>query len=100
MNPMGNLDLVTWVTAVELPALAGLFWLVWRGRQDAEAETDEIRRFLENGLSRAREELAAYKLEVAKTYASIGYIKDIERRLTEHLVRIETKLDHAQGVRS
>ncbi|TAN54916.1 MAG: hypothetical protein EPN26_06160 [Rhodospirillales bacterium] len=44
-----------------------------------------------------REALSAYKLEVAKSYASIGYIKDIERRLTEHLVRIESKLDGAQA---
>lgn len=43
--------------------------------------------------TRAREDLAAYKLEVAKSYASTGYLKDVEARLMAHLVRIEAKLD-------
>lgn len=65
-------ELAWWVTAVELPALAGLFWLV----------------------QRTREALADYKLEVARTYASLAHLKDVEVRLTEHLLRIEAKLDH------
>lgn len=40
-----------------------------------------------------REALAAYKLEVAKSYATVGLIKDVELRLTGHLVRIEAKLN-------
>ncbi len=40
-----------------------------------------------------RDSLSAYKLEVAKSYASIVYMKEVERRLTGHLVRIEDKLD-------
>ena len=40
-----------------------------------------------------RESLAAYKLEVAKTYVSFATLKDVEQRLTDHLLRIETKLD-------
>lgn len=39
--------------------------------------------------------LAAYKLEVAKSYASVGLVKDVERRLTEHLARIEAKIGGA-----
>jgi hypothetical protein len=41
-----------------------------------------------------RDNLAAYKLEVAKNYASITYLKEVERRLTGHLIRIEDKLDN------
>ena len=48
-------------------------------------------------MGQAREALAAYKLEVAKSYATTGYLKDVEQRLTEHLVRIEGKLDGAQS---
>jgi hypothetical protein len=40
-----------------------------------------------------RHALAEFKLEVARGYASIGYIKDVENRLTAHLLRIEGKLD-------
>jgi hypothetical protein len=42
-----------------------------------------------------REGLADYKLEVAKNYVSIAYLKDVERRLTDHLLRIDAKLDGA-----
>lgn len=93
MNPAWTLDLVWWITAVELPALAGLFWMIWRTRNDTSDEIASLRDQMDKGLSGARENLSAYKLEVAKNYASITYMKDVERRLTGHLVRIENKLD-------
>lgn len=89
MNTHWTIDLMWWITAVELPALGGLFWMVLRNHRDG----DESHRFYDNALAQLREGLAAYKLEVAKSYASIGTLKDVERRLTEHLLRIETKLD-------
>ena len=89
------LDLIWWITAVEIPALAGLFWLGWRNRRDADVAIDDARHEFETGLAYLRESLAAYKLEVAKSYASIPYLKEVERRLTAHLVRIENKLDGA-----
>lgn len=87
-----------WITAVELPVLGGLFALIWRGRNEADARLDEIDHKLEVASSQSREALAAYKLEVAKTYATTGTLKDVERRLTEHLIRIESKLDAVGGV--
>lgn len=95
---MDHLDLAWWVTAVELPALGGLFVLIWRTRHDADTRLDDISHKLDVGMSQSREALAAYKLEVAKTYATTGTLKDVERRLTEHLVRIEAKLDAVGGV--
>lgn len=41
-----------------------------------------------------RDGLADFKLDVARNYVSIPYLKDIEKRLTAHLLRIEAKLDH------
>lgn len=93
MEPL-SLDLVWWVTAVEVPALAGLFWLIWRVRRDLEVAADRLRRTQEMGLFGVRESLASYKLEVAKSYVSIPYLKEVEGRLTGHLVRIENKLDN------
>ncbi len=93
-DPM-TLNVIWWITAVEIPALAGLFWLGWRNRRDADDAIDDARHEFETGLTYLRENLAAYKLEVAKSYASITYLKEVERRLTAHLVRIETKLDGA-----
>ena len=92
-----TLDPIWWITAVEMPMLAGLFWLGWRTRNDAESALDETRHEFDAGLSLIREKLSAFKLEVAKSYASISYLKEVERRLTHHLLRIEDKLDRTTG---
>ncbi len=89
-----SLDRIWWITVVELPALAGLFWLNWRQRRDHDLAMDDARHESETGLRWLRDNLAAYKLEVAKSYASISYLKEVERRLTSHLIRIEDKLDN------
>lgn len=95
-----TIDLMWWITAVEMPSLAGLFWMIWRTRAETDRRADEMDHRIDIGLGQSREALSAYKLEVAKSYATTGYLKDVERRLTEHLVRIEAKLDVAQGARS
>ena len=82
-----------WVTAVELPVLSGLFWLIWRGRRDADTAIRHLKDVVESRNSQMREALAAFKLEVAKSYASISDMKEIEGRLVAHLLRIEAKLD-------
>ena len=87
-------ELVWWITVVELPALGGLLLLIWRNRREAYDGLETLRRALDLDLKRTREELAAYKVEVAQNYASIPALRDTEGRLTDHLVRIEKKLDH------
>lgn len=93
MQTVWSPDVIGWITGVEVPVMAGLFWLNWRTRRDGETALDDARHEFETGLSFLRDNLAAYKLEVAKSYASISYLKEVERRLTDHLVRIENKLD-------
>lgn len=41
----------------------------------------------------AREELSAFKLEVARTYVPLSLIRDMDARLTQQLGRLEAKLD-------
>lgn len=86
-------DMVWWITAVDLPALAGLFALIWRTRQESEAAVDELQQRLDHRSDQMREALSAFKLEVAKTYASQTDLKELEGRLVGHLLRIESKLD-------
>ncbi len=74
--------LMWWITAVELPAVAGLFLLIWRTRRE-----------LDRSVGKTSDDLAEFKLDVAKNYASQAALKETERRLTDHLVRIERKLD-------
>ncbi len=93
MNEAMNFNLTWWITVVELPVMASLFWLTWRARRDAETAIDDCRHEFETGLRFVQDGLGTFKLEVAKSYASIAYLKEVERRLTDHLVRIEEKLD-------
>ena len=88
-----SIDIAWWITAVEIPVLAGLFWLIRANHCVMDEAVEENRRLIETGLSVQRDSLSAYKLDVAKSYASIAYLKDVERRLTEPLIRIEAKLD-------
>ncbi len=93
MQNSWTINLIWWISVVEIPALAGLFWLIWRNRKDSEAALSQQGQLINQTSLQARESLSSYKLEVAKSYVSIGYLKDVERRLTAHLLRIDAKLD-------
>lgn len=67
--------------------------LIYRRRMLDRIGQIEIR--MEGDMDQAREALATYKLEVARGYVSVGYLKDVDQRLTERLIRIEAKLDAA-----
>jgi len=86
-------ELIWWITVVDLPALGGLFVLIWRTRRDAENNMRHLRDVVDTRNSQLREALAAFKLEVAKSYAAIGDLRELESRLVGHLLRIEAKLD-------
>lgn len=71
-----------WVAAVEIPAMSALFWMVWTGRKECD-----------RALRRLGEDLAKHKLHVARHYARTGDLRELENRITSHLLRIEAKLD-------
>ncbi len=93
MPPAAGIDLVWWITAIEIPVISAVFWLIWRLRQSQDRLDTDTRLSLDRTMAEAEANLAAFKLEVAKSYVSIPYLKDVERRLTHHLLRIEVKLD-------
>ncbi|MEQ8966173.1 MAG: hypothetical protein RID91_10135 [Azospirillaceae bacterium] len=93
MTAMPSVELIRWFAAVEIPALTGLVWLVWRTRRELDARADAARRAAETGQAGLAADLADHRLEVAKTYASVAYLHAVERRLSAHLFRIEAKLD-------
>ena len=86
-------DLVWWITVFDLPAMAGLFWMIWRTRQLCDASVDHLQDLLDMRSDQLRDALFAFKLEVAKTYASQKDLRNVEMRIVEHLLRIEAKLD-------
>ena len=49
-------------------------------------------------VQRVKEDLAAYKTEVAEKYTSIGHLKDVKDDIMNYLEKIERKLDkYANG---
>lgn len=86
-------NLLWWISAIELPALSGLFWMIWRTRKDSESAAHHVHDTLDIRTSQLRESLAAFKLEVAKNYAPVPDVRALESRIVAHLLRIESKLD-------
>ena len=90
-----------WIAAaVDTPFMALLAWMLDQLRRSMSAcperEPAEPTPSSQAGaLERTREELSAFKLEVARTYVPLSLIRDVDGRLTSHLVRIEQKLDEA-----
>ena len=92
MDPM-NFTPLWWLHAAQAPVIAGLYWLLHGLRRDLDRRIDRGDLRQTDGLSRTRDELAAFKLEVARTYVPLSLIRDVDRRLSEQLLRIETKLE-------
>lgn len=75
-------ELFNWITMIEIPIFIALFKFLLKLKKD-----------LDLGISDCKDALADFKLHVARNYASMNYLKDVESRLTNHLLRIEKKLD-------
>jgi hypothetical protein len=82
-----------WIMIVEAPVVISLYWLLHTIKRDLERPAAKSDSGLADALSRTRDELAGFKLEVARTYVPLSLIRDVDRRLTEHLLRIEEKLE-------
>jgi hypothetical protein len=76
--------------------LAGLFWMIHGIRRDVQdrIERGDIRD--SDALSRTRDDLAEFRIEVARTYVPLSLIREVDQRLSGHLLRIEQKLENFQ----
>lgn len=86
-------EITTWAAMVELPAFAALFRMVLRNKNEINSEFEQLKGVQEQQISDLKDALADFKLHVARNYVSVNYLKDVENRLTNHLLRIEKKLD-------
>jgi anti-sigma-K factor RskA len=93
---MSNMDLAWWITAVEAPIVAALFYMINGLRKDVEQRIASGDQRGTDAVHRTREDLAEFKLEVARTYVPLSLIRDVDRRLTQQLLRIEEKLDQVR----
>ena len=81
------------IMVVQTKMLVLLFWMLHgiRRELDSRIERGDLRST--DGLSRTRDELAAFKLEVARTYVPLSLMRGVDQRITDHLLRIEAKLE-------
>jgi len=82
-----------WISAVEAPVVAALFWMIHGLRTDMQQRFERGDQREVDALARTRDELAEFKIEVARTYVPLSLIRDLDRRISDHLVRIEEKLE-------
>lgn len=82
-----------WITAVEVPVVAALFWMIHGLRREVQDRIERGDQRDSDALARTREDLAQFKIEVARTYVPLSLIRDLDRRISDHLIRIEEKLE-------
>ncbi len=95
MNQEWTISWMWWITAIEVPAFGCLFWMMQQGRREAERSLLKVYREIQANLNVVLENLAQSKLEVARLYATLADLKDVEKRLTDHLLRLEARLTYA-----
>jgi L-lysine 2,3-aminomutase len=93
MNTILDSGLIWWITAVDIPVLSTLFWMIHRTRRESVEAVKKLQEIVDVRSTQLRGALSAFKLEVAKSYASVTDMKDLESRIVSHLLRIESKLD-------
>lgn len=86
-------EFFNWVSMIEIPIFLALFKMISKTRKDGEDELLDVRGEQEQKFSSCREALSDFKIHVARNYVSTSYLKDVENRLTSHLLRIEKKLE-------
>jgi hypothetical protein len=88
-----NLSPTLLMALLQSPVAVWLFWTLHgiRRELDRRIEHGDLRNT--DHLHRTRDELAEFKLEVARTYVPLSLIREMDRRVTEQLQRIETKID-------
>ncbi|MBW6401012.1 hypothetical protein KPL78_24345 [Roseomonas sp. HJA6] len=82
-----------WITAVEAPIVVALFWMIHGLRTDMHQRFERGDQRESDALTRTRDELAQFKIEVARTYVPLSLIRDLDRRISDHLLRIEEKIE-------
>jgi choline-glycine betaine transporter len=77
----------------DTPLVLVMLWMITGLRRDLAARDAAAPPAQPPRPDTAREELAAFKLEVARTYVPLSLIRDLDSRLTQQLGRLEEKLD-------
>ncbi|MDR2099154.1 MAG: hypothetical protein LBO78_03990 [Rickettsiales bacterium] len=86
------ISLSWWISVVEIPVFMGMFWIVRNHIGYLEKCIKDNEKKVQKDIISIMGNVATLRVDVAVNYASISYIKDVENRLTAHLLRIEDKI--------
>ncbi len=89
---MGDINLSWWISVVEIPLFVAAFWLLKNNISSLEKSLKDVEAKGKKDTINLIENLASFRVDVAMNYASISCLKDVENRLTAHLLRIEEKI--------
>ncbi|MBR1544417.1 MAG: hypothetical protein IJ638_00530 [Alphaproteobacteria bacterium] len=89
---MENINLSWWISVVEIPLFVGGFWLLRNSIYLLQNYVKDVEAKSKKDVITLIENLASFRVDVAVNYASISCLKDVENRLTAHLLRIEEKI--------
>lgn len=95
INNEAGFNLLWWISVVEIPIIGILFFMIRSNRGEINENLKNTEDKVDAGIGCLKNELANYKLYSAKEFASVAYLKDVENRLTNHLLRIEEKLENS-----
>jgi hypothetical protein len=91
-----QIEATWWISVIEAPIVAALFWMIHGLRKDLHDRIDRTAERESEAAGRTRDDLADFKLEVARSYVPLSLIRDVDRRLSQHLLRIEGKLEEVK----
>ena len=82
-----------WISVIKVPIVAALIRMIYGLKQEIQSRIERGDTRDSEAVARTRDELAEFKLEVARTYVPLSLIRDVDQRLSSHLLRIEGKLE-------
>ncbi len=99
--------MVWWITIIEIPIVIGLIWYMIRQRtilvaeiekltgkiDSLEAAFSESRKDMYQRVDRNHEDFMGFRVEAEQRFASLDDMKQVETRMTNHMTRIENKVD-------
>lgn len=92
--PETQIDILWWiVVGIGGALMTTLFWLIFKTRNEASKCKTDCSSSLNAGLNSLREDTNAHKLYIAENYVTVKALGATETRITEHLRRIEDKID-------
>jgi hypothetical protein len=71
-----------WISVIEVPIVAALFRMMHGLKQEIQNRIDRGDTRDSEAVSRTREDLAEFKLEVARTYVPLSLIRDLDQRVS------------------